>query len=228
MNIYIVVEGDVGEKELYKHWIPYINNQLTYSATLSEVSNNNFYITSGGGYPNIFEIIEDGIKDMYQLTDNTGNRLFQRFVVVIDSENCSFKQRYTELENFILSKLNARSTIDFKIIIQHFCMETWALANRKIVSNNIHSPELLKYKNLFNVAINDPEQLPDLVDEELNRSQFAAKYLRLLLNNKFRNTSYSKSSPKSLLPKTYFDQVVKRHQETSHISSFSSFLSSFV
>jgi len=30
MNIYVVVEGEVTEREVYKCWIPFVNPALTY------------------------------------------------------------------------------------------------------------------------------------------------------------------------------------------------------
>jgi len=34
MNIYVVVEGEVGEKQVYRVWIPCVNSQLTFAQKL--------------------------------------------------------------------------------------------------------------------------------------------------------------------------------------------------
>lgn len=228
MNIYIVVEGEIGEKQVYKNWVSYVNPSLSYCSTINDVTENHYFIAAGGGYPNIFEIINDGLADVHNLTDANGLQLFNRFVVVIDSEDSTKEAKFSEIDDYIKARLQDKPPIDHRVIVQHFCLETWALANKKIVGNNISDPELLKFKRLFNVAINDPELLPALPDEDLNRASFAAKYLRLLLNNKYRNTTYSKNNPKSLLPESYYLEVKSRHLQDGHISSFNEFLTSFV
>ena len=78
-------------------------------------------------------------------------------------------------------------------------------------------PNLLKlreYKRLFDVRDNDPELLSSKPDENMNRAQFAGKYLRLALNDRHRNLSYSKSDPHALVNSKYFVQVKSRHIET--------------
>lgn len=228
MNIYIVVEGAVGEKKVYTEWIPLVNSTLSHAPTLNEVAENNFYIAIGGGYPNIFEVIEDGIEDVTTIYKNN-YRLFDRFVVVIDSEENTLADKKNEITDFIDPILLQKNiTFDYKVIVQHFCLEAWALGNKKITSNNIRIPELIKYKSIFDVATNDPEHLPPLPEQELNRAQFALKYLTILLNNKHRNHSYSKNNPDALLNKKYFEQVKKRYQETAHIGSFDAFLTAFI
>lgn len=228
MNVYIVVEGEIGEKKVYEKWIPFVNGSLTYSPTINNVTANNFYIAIGGGYPNLFEIIEDGIEDVSNLYAG-GHRLFDRFVVVIDSEDCTLKDKNKEITDFVDEIVIKKKTyLDYRVIVQHFCLETWALGNRRIFSNNIGLPDLARYKSIFNVAKEDPELLPALPGEELNRSQFANKYLTRLLNNKHRNHSYSKSNPGALLHEKYFEQIKLRHNETKHISSFDSFLTAFI
>ncbi len=227
MNIYVVVEGEVGEKRVYEKWIPFVNSNLAYAPTIGDVVANNFYIAIGGGYPNIFEIIEAGIDDVNSIKDGEFC-LFDRLVIAIDSENDSLDSKKKEIEDCVNPILLQKNiTIDYRVIVQHFCLETWALGNRKIFTHNIRKPELIKYKNIFNVATRDPELLPPLPDEGLNRAQFATKYLTYLLNNKYRNCSYSKSNPDVLLPESYFTQVKNRLSDTGHINSFNAFLEAF-
>lgn len=228
MNVYIVVEGEVGEKKVYEKWIPLVNASLSFAPTINDVLQNNFYIAIGGGYPNLFEIIEDGIEDVSGIYSG-GHRLFDRFVVVIDSEEHTPQEKNSEISDFVDEIVIQKNIqLDYRVIVQHFCLETWALGNRKIFSNNIGIPELARYKTIHNVAKEDPELLPALEEEELNRAQFALKYLTKLLNNKHRNHSYSKRDPGALLHEKYFEQVKLRYQETHHIASFNSFLTAFI
>ena len=229
MNIYVVVEGEVGEKKLYENWIPYVNENLTYAPIIDSVTENNFYIVKAGGYPNIFNITEKAIEDVISIQDNNGLALFDRLVVVVDSEDDSLQQRMTKVNNHINSVIQKLGiNVNYKVVIQHFCLETWGLANKKLMANNIKNPDLAKYIKIFNVFQNDPENLPELMSEDMNRAQFADKYLRLLLNNKFRNLSYSKNNPEALLHNHYYTEVCKRHNNDHYISSFSTFLSAFI
>jgi len=218
MNLYIVVEGEVGEKYLYQSWVPLVNPNLTYVPHISLIDENHFSIISGGGFPNYFDTIQDAIEDVsiYNVID--------RLVISVDSEDLSYSDKLEEMTDF-LSQFKCRAEI--KIIIQHFCLETWALGNRKIIRPNPQSQKLIEYKRFYNVRSEDPELLPPYTLLELNRAQFAEIYLRKALNDKFRNLTYSKRNPKALLNPKYFERVKERYEQTGHIKSFDDFLTAF-
>lgn len=218
MNLYIVVEGKA-EKSVYKSWIPLVNPQLTYVKYISEIVNDNFYLISGGGYPGYFEVIGNAILDVNEIG------IFDRLVISADSEEMTCEEKYQELVDYVSEK---KCSSEIRIIIQHFCFETWGLGNRKAVSQHPHSKKLQEYKKFFNVRVSDPELLPPYTKEGVNRSQFAEKYLRLALNDKFKNLTYTKKAPDALLHPKYFAQVKNRVEETQHIRSFEAFLEAFV
>jgi len=218
MNLYIVVEGEVGEKYLYQNWVPLVNPNLKYVPHISVIEENNFSIISGGGFPNYFDVIESAIEDVNLY--NTINRL----VIAIDSEDLSYSDKLNEMTEY-LSQFKCKA--ETKIIIQHFCLETWALGNRQIVRPNPRSQKLIQYKRFYNVRSADPELLPPYELEELNRAQFAEIYLRKALNDKFKNLTYSKRNPKALLNPKYFKRVKERYEQTGHIKSFDDFLTAF-
>lgn len=218
MNIYIVAEGEVGEKKVYKHWIPFVNSNLTYVADISEILRNNFAITIGGGFPNYFDVIEAGIEEV-----NDHNNI-DRFVIAIDSEELEHQEKYREIEDFVS---DFECSAEIKIVVQHFCLETWALGNKHIIRPSPHSTTLKEYKRIFDVRSNDPELLPPHSKEGMNRAQFAEKYLRRALNDKFRNLTYSKKNPTALLHKKYFERVKSRCLADGHIASFNNFLLAF-
>ena len=64
MNVHIVVEGDIGEKYVYEAWVQYANPHLSYVKNVFDAKTNNFSITSGGGLPNYYQVIEDAIHDV--------------------------------------------------------------------------------------------------------------------------------------------------------------------
>jgi hypothetical protein len=218
MNIHIVVEGVKGAAKVYQIWVPLVNPRLTYVSHISDIINDNFSIVGGGGYPQYLEIIDAAIDDV------NNYRNIQRLVIGVDSEEFSYQEKYREIEDHI-SSLTCLAEI--RIVVQHFCLETWALGNEVIVTHP-HSDVLRKYVNFFNVRVRDPELLPGYSEEELNRAQFAAKYLKYALNDKYRELTYSKSNPTALLHPKYFGRVRQRFQNTGHISSFAHFLGAFV
>jgi hypothetical protein len=217
LNIYVTVEGK-GEKIVYKKWIKFTNSSLRIVDSIDEVTQNRVFIISGGGYPHYFETIEYGVRDV------EGLGLFDLLVISIDSEDMSFNEKYEEVKNFID---NLHTNINYKIIVQNFCLETWALGNRNIIPRNPQSTIIRNYINYYNVLLNDPENLPPYPEEELNRAQFAQKYLRTILNDRYRNLTYLKSNPEVLTDKKFFKRIKSRCLDTNHISSFNGFLEAF-
>ena len=219
MNIHIVVEGVVGEKKVYQHWVPLVNPNLSYVQHISEIQDNHFTIIAGGGYPHYYEVIDAAIDDV----NTQGN--IDRLVVAVDSEEMAFGEKYAEIDA-LLSKSHCIAEI--RVVIQHFCLETWALGNRRIIRPKPQDPRLRGYKRSYDVRNDDPELLPAYPPEELNRAQFAEKYLRRALQDKHRNLTYTKSNPNALLHSKYFQRVQERLEQTGHIRSFEAFLTAFV
>ena len=181
MNLYVVVEGIIGERRVYESWIQYASSQLIYVPTIFDIDNNHFSVIAGGGYPNYFDVVESAIEDV----NSVGN--IDRLVVSVDSEEMSFEEKLEELTDFV-NQIPCRASIH--IVIQHFCLETWALGNKRVGPRNPKSVRLREYKTIYNVLALDPELLPAHPNSSLNRAQFAERYLRALLNDKNRNLTY--------------------------------------
>ncbi|MDP1688592.1 MAG: hypothetical protein Q8L47_00455 [bacterium] len=218
VNIYVVVEG-VSEYKVYPEWIKQANPALVKSSYIDEVVENNFYMIGGGGYPYIFNVIDNAISD------TNDNLQFDRLVIALDSEDFLLEERYLEIESHVRSKA---PRVEVKIIIQHFCFETWALGNVKIGPKNPTNSELKAYKEIHNVIALDPEHLPELTSENLNRAQFAYKYLKLAVRDKGHHITYSKNKPDVVFHPKYFNALKDRLADTGHIGSFSSFLIAFI
>jgi hypothetical protein len=216
MNYYVVVEGIV-EKKVYEKWIPFINNQLIYVDHPSKLTDNNFVIVSGGGYPNYLQIITDAIKDIRLLNQPI------RLIACVDSEDFTRNDKYIEIDDHIKSQLFAN--LKYHIVIQHFCFETWALGNRRIGPRKPKHTDLIKYKQHYNVMVSDPEELPKFA--KLNRSQFAEIYLRRMLLDKNSNITYSKNNPDEVTKNTFFSEVKTRVTDTEHNDSFNEFMNAF-
>ena len=168
---------------------------------------------------NYLEVIEAGVEDV------SATKQLDRLVISVDSEEMTFHEKWQEIDGVVRA---LGKNLEYKIIVQHFCLETWALGNKVIVSRNPKNTKIQELRMHFDVLNNDPELLPDYPEDNRNRSQFAEYYLRKLLNEKYRNLSYTKNNPKALLHKKYFHQVKKRWETTRHIKSFKFFLDAFV
>lgn len=184
---------------------------------MDDLKENNFTIVSGGGYPNYFEIIEHAIADLNDFPN------INRLVIAVDSEDFTYEEKVNEITDFLSDK---NIKIPYFIIIQHFCLETWALGDKSIVKRQPQNKILKDYLKHFDVLNNDPELLTPM-ESRLNRAQTAEKYLRLLLNERYRNLTYKKSNPEALLHEKYFIALKNRLEETQHIRSFVNFLTAF-
>jgi hypothetical protein len=221
MNVYVVVEGRVVEKATYRVWIPEINRALSPVTFLPEVvGDNKVYIVSGDGYPQYFEVIRAALEDVA-----TGDT-FQRLVICVDSEDMSLDEKRNEVVAFVQATPYAH--VDYRVVVQHFCFETWVLGNRAVARRNPQLDLLKKYRAVYDVWRDDPEGLPALANEGLNRSQFAFRYLRATFMDRYSKISYSKNNPKEVAYPKYFEEVRKRLISTAHIQSFQAFLDAFV
>lgn len=218
MNFYIVVEGEKSEILIYKKWIKYIRPNQKCVYNLSEITNNNFIIYAGYGYPFYLDVIDAAIEDV-----NSHNSI-DRLVIAVDSEEMTYSEKFNEINDFVKNK---KCKIEIYLIIQHFCIETWALGNKVIIPRRPQNVRLRKYINFFNVISEDPELMPVYPDEKINRSQFALKYLKTAINERYRNLTYSKNNPKVLLNRNYFKRIKNRLKDTGHIASFQNFLNAF-
>jgi hypothetical protein len=216
MNYYVVVEG-VAEKSVYSYWVNYLNPRLTFVSQIEDVIENNFYIVSAYGYPQYFNVIDDAISDI----NSVG--IFGRLVICVDSEDLSREEKIAEIRTFLNGK-NCRAEI--RIVIQHFCFDTWGLGNIELYRPHPGSPNVISFIRFFNTRINDPENLPSYL--KYNRSQFAKKYLMELIRDRYSGVFQSQDRLNIILLESFFNSVKGRYERTGHIASFSSFLDAFV
>jgi hypothetical protein len=140
----------------------------------------------------------------------------------LDAEELTVPERIKEIKDFIEKEnvtLNSNCVIDF--VIQNVCIETWFLGNKRIVKRVPEGLLLKEYINHFDVRIDDPEQM-EKMEQYRNKADFHYRYFREILKEK--KLHYSKSRPKIVLEKTFFDQLEKRVNETSHLKSFKQLL----
>lgn len=218
MNVYVLVEGEIGERYVYEYWIPLVNPKLRVVDTIFDLQHQNFAVFAGAGYPQYNDKILKAIQDI-----NSVNTV-DRFVIAVDSENLTYEEKYSEIKRLVA---NQECSAEIRIVVQHFCLEAWALGNRRFGPRNPKSEPLITYRRFFDVFKDDPELLPEHPPTGSNRAQFALSYLRAMLLEKRLKPSYSKSNPRALLHKSYFEKVKERMESTGHIASFQAFLDAF-
>jgi hypothetical protein len=217
MNYYVVTEGTV-EAVVYKKWIPLVRPSLTFVGTVAALVSENCLIISGGGYPFFLGVIKNAIDEI-GLTP-----VDARLVVCVDSEDASYQQKFDEIDAHIMA--NQSGGLDYRIVVQHFCFEAWALGNRKIPRKIARDPDLLEYRRHHDVLTLDPENLPPL--DDFNRAQLAEVYLRRVINDRNSRLSYSKHNPSIVAEKSYFSELSRRFIDTGHIKSFKHFEQAFL
>jgi hypothetical protein len=218
MNYYIVVEGKCGERIVYPKWVYQIAKSLTRVVYVNEIVNDNYFLISGNGYPQYYRIIDSAIDDMiaYPIID--------KLVIAVDAENLSYDEKLNEIKEHIHTKIAAERV---SIIIQYPSLEAWALGNTVVCRKNPEDALLKKYLRIYDVRELDPEELPGLEEEHLNRCQFAYKYLRRMLYDRYPRMTYSKANPTVIAHEKYFSRIKNRFLETGHIKSFSKFIETF-
>ncbi len=217
MNIYVVLEGERAAVAIYRSWIGEAYPAYTIKNYAHEVTGNSIFIQPSGGWPNYFGILERAIEDVNSMP-------YDRLVVAVDSENMSYEEKHEEIHTFVTAR---GLTKELHILVQHFCFEAWALGNRHAITGTPYDPKLREYLDIHDVREKDPELLPNLPSEDLNRSQFAFRYLRKATVERNRRFAYSKSSPGMVAQSGYYARLVRRLETTSHISSFGLFASAF-
>jgi len=163
-------------------------------------------------------MIKRGVADLIEFPQ------YDFLIIAGDSESLTRSEMYNEINDFVSALTPTRP---FKIIVQHFCIETWALGNRALVRKKPSDKLLRQYINDYNVHIHDPEQLPERKAEGLNRAKHALKYLEMLVEDAYHGKRYMKSNPYVVQHPKFFFAVQKRFQDTLHIRSFEDFINAF-
>lgn len=225
MNIYLLVEGQA-ELEVYPSWIEFLlESKLTRGLAFDDVSNNQYFIHSGGG---IGKMIHRSIKDAVQ--DITNHPVYDWFIVVADTDHQTIADRLTLIED-IFNKPNFPPLpigCQTKIIVQNRCFETWLCGHTEAYTlvQNSTNKNIQRFTSFYNSLSNDPE----LMDKDnarfahLTISMYHAIYLHhILLPQK-----YSKGTASTLIDVNYLENLQERLLQTpNHLASFNEMISFF-
>jgi hypothetical protein len=219
MNIYILVEGEETELQLYPQWLSYLLPELSRVNTFNQITENDYYIFSGQGIPSIYNHTVNAIKDINALGDK-----YDYLIIALDADELSVEKRAERvLEKINETGIELNPNCQLEIIVHNKCVETWFLGNRNVYKRNPQNERFLEYSKHYNVEENDPE-LMERLPRFVTTSQFHEAYLREMLNE--YNIRYRKSRPNEVLKRYYLKELIKRVQdEPTHLQSFAKFLS---
>jgi len=127
MNIYFLVEGNSTEKQIYPKWLEYLIPNLKRVKYYDQVENNNYYLISGKGYPNI---LHDGLDNAVDKIRET--KKYDYLVICVDADEETVEERVNYINNFMQEQNINLGETKVEIIIQNRCIETWLLGNKKI------------------------------------------------------------------------------------------------
>ncbi len=247
MRLYVVTEG-LFESYLYPEWFKYLLPEYTNIKHIDDVNmyENCYYFISNKGYnacydqkgiPAVYNTIINGLKDIYNYD------LFDMLVYLGDSENIPYdnplyciNQRKNIIYDYIRNNAEiyvmelAKSKL--KLIIQHNCIETWLLGNKKLIKQNINDTDLKVLIDMYNVRNNDPElmtmdYIPDGKQDIFKTvPQFHKYYLRKIVNFATKaqvNTKNIKNSYTYFSGNSYLKALINRYKKDNHIKSFGYF-----
>lgn len=216
MNLYFILEGDKTEVILYPQWIEYVLTNYSKVDFENEATENSYYIFSGGGIPSIYNHTVNAIKNI------NDNPIYDKLIVCLDGEEIGVEARLNEIKSYIdKSGVKLTESCEIHFVVQNICIETWFLGNKKIVKKIPEGLKLREFLTHYDVTENDPE-LMNKIDSYRNKAHFHYSYFREIL--KEHNLTYSKSKPKVVMEKTYFEQLEKRTNDTEHIPTFKQLL----
>ena len=214
MNCYFLVEGRRTERKIYPAWIEALFPSLQRISYAYHVSENNYYLLSGGGQPSILNHLVNAINEVNEI------KKFNKLILVMDAEDNTVSELHQVIKNHLKNKGIDKSTFfaEFILIVQNRTIETWLLGNRKLFKRNPINSELSRYISFYNVSDHDPE-LMGRFETFSTHAAFHEQYLKLIFLE--RNIRYSKKNPGEALKIEYYhalcDRVLK---EPDDLKSF--------
>jgi hypothetical protein len=212
MNLYFLVEGRRTERKVYRAWLGYTFPNLQEVDKIEDIKSNNFFMITGYGYPSYRQRIREALDNINQLGT------IDHFFICIDTEEKSIDAKKEEIERIISE---GQAFQNCHIILQNCCIETWFLGHQRMLKRNPTNEILRGFKKFYDVSVDDPENMEHPSDYEY-RAHFHLEYLKAMLRE--QNLSYTKSNPRDVLKRHYFDALIKRTNKTNHIQTFGSLI----
>ncbi len=215
MNLYFLVEGRRTEMKIYPKWLASLLPNYSRIQNAYDVTQDNYYMISGFGFPSLFDYIEPSIQEI------NDTKAYDYFIICLDADEMTVGERNAELvEFFEFKKLDFGHCIP-KIIIQNRCIETWLLGNQKVFSRQPEGGTFKHFVEFYDVSKNDPEMMGTF-EKYATHAVFHEAYLKeMLIEKKIR---YSKINPGATAEEPYLNELKRRIQNTDHLKSFDYFI----
>lgn len=216
MNIYFLVEGNSTERKISPKWLSYLIPELKRVKYPDQVTQNNYYLISGEGYPALlYDPLDNAVDKIQEI------KKYNYLVICVDAEEETVDEKVKYIHETIQQRNINLGKTELIIIIQNRCMETWLLGNRKIFSRQPQTEPLLSYISYYDVSQNDPELMGD--NGMRNHADFHYEYLREIFQAK--NRSYSKKNPSDGRERYYLEALQKRTEDNpTHLQTFQTFI----
>jgi hypothetical protein len=145
---------------------------------------------------------------------------YNYLVICLDAEEVTIDYKEQEVYRCLNSQNIDLGNIEFHIIVQNRCFDTWCLGNKGIYPLETEISPLLDYTNYYDVSMNCPEIMGKLNFN--THAQFHKDYLKELF--KINNLKHYKI-PNEVIKEEYLEQLIARVQnETEHLPTFQTFI----
>ena len=220
MNFYIIVEGDTTEMSVYPAWLSILAPNYMRIEDAGNVGENNYYLFSGGGIPSIFSHVRNAVFDINDINSRGGSR-YDYLLVCLDTEEESREYIMKCINDELQSSGTTLQDAELVVFEQKVCMETWFLGNQNVFKDNPQNPEYLDFIRYYNVGRDNPEEMGNMNENKFTTTaKFHLRYLKRMLEE--RNMTYSKKNTEDVQQQAYLQQLIRRYEETGHLSTFGS------
>lgn len=217
MNLYFLLEGEQTERLFYPKWLSFLLPELEEVYSFQDVEEENYFVISSNGIPSIYNHTIHAIQDINEVGR------YDYLFVCLDGDSMNVEGRQKKLLSHIQSSgVSLTKPCKLEIIVQHPCIETWFLGNRKLYKKNPQGGLFIDFSFFYNVSDHDPELMPIYPDFIGSIGRFHEVYLREML--KEYRIKYRKSRPAEVIGKAYFDALMERLDDSSHLNSLRYFV----
>lgn len=224
MNLYILVEDGKSGHKIIDNWIANLMPSLTRVASVNEVTEQNYVIFSGLGYPRLLGTdSSSSSRNVLGQTIETLNQIkkFDYFLIFLDGDDEGVQAR----KNITIHKIEhykEHLSCPYQIFVQNKCIETWLLGNRDYFPKT-YSQSFEAFANHYNVALLDPELMEnDSRALVTTNALYHERYLRQMMQEVGLHYLKSRAHP-VMYSRPFIEGLQQRVIETNDLKSLKEF-----
>ena len=236
MNYYFLLEDSKSFIKILPKWLEYLGFGCTRVPDINHVETNNYILQSGQG---VIQLVTKVLFDTIDTIQQYPNKI-DKLVVVLDAESETVSSRKQQVidkiaEKYIIDTLD----FDIEIFVCNCCIETWLLGRKGMYpqpSEVIPSAEKYQYFCThfehhyyhYNIETENPELMLLPTGSSETKAHYHFSYFHdLCLYNyltKKESLRYLKSKPLLAMERTFFDGLMERINDTTHLTSLKEFI----